>query len=142
MKFYNYLQENRNKDLKRTLYRYKSRFAKIAQKVYDNWDEENIDTYAGGGICHLIAEEFCDFLARKNIDCFTMNTSIGTNHVWAVAYNEENEEAYDIDIPPYMYEEGGGFSWNKIPDVKFDKNDIIIEYHDWDDVKFMIENEW
>ena len=39
----------------------KPEIAKVAQAVYDEWDE-NEDEYAGGGICHLIADEIVSLL--------------------------------------------------------------------------------
>jgi len=31
-----------------------------------------------------------------------------------------------VDISPYIYENGGGFSWTKIPDVEFTNDDITF----------------
>jgi len=45
------------------------KLAEVSQKEYDKWDEKNVDEYAGGGICHFIADEICDILNSKDIDC-------------------------------------------------------------------------
>ena len=108
--------------------------AKLAQQVYDKWDESDVDTYANGGICHLIADKICGYLSRINVNCSTINTSVGENHVFAVGQFAEG--IIRIDIPPYVYEKGGGYSWTKIPDVKITPNDVIIDFIDRDPSKF------
>ena len=95
--------------------------AHAAQLVYDKWDEEDIDTYAGGGICHYIADAVCDVLSRKNIECSPVS-SCHEQHVYVVARFIEG--VYSIDIHHSNYETGGGFSWKKIHDVEFMPNDI------------------
>ena len=35
-------------------------------------------------------------------------------------------EIHSIDIPYWTYEEGGGFTWKKIPDIKFGARDVEI----------------
>ena len=97
-----------------------------AQAVYDEWDEED-EEYGGGGICHLIAEEFVHTLSEHEIESFTMLQSSGAHHVFVIAYNEETEEACVVDINPYVYEEGAGYSWSKIPDVVFTPKDVQID---------------
>ena len=36
-------------------------------------------------------------------------------------------DIFSIDIPYYVYEEGGGFTWKKINNVKFDERDVVID---------------
>lgn len=113
---------------------YKKDLVQLAQKVYDEWDEEDVDTYAGGGICHLIADEFIDFLSYKNIEATTMSSN-QQQHVFTIALTQDG--IILIDIPPGYYETGGGFSWQKIPDVKFDESYIQLsiistDLSDWD----------
>jgi len=36
------------------------------------------------------------------------------------------EGVAEVDIDPYRYETGGGYSWEKIPDVQFDPEDVSI----------------
>mgnify|MGYP006325822983 FL=1 len=38
-----------------------------------------------------------------------------------------DEKAFIIDIPNYIYEKGGGYSWRKIPNVILKENDVVIE---------------
>jgi hypothetical protein len=93
------------------------------QETYDNWDEEDLDTYAGGGICHLIADDVCGILSNKGIDCTTVSCS-HEQHVYVAA--KFSEGVYTIDIPYHIYETGGGFSWKKISGIKFDINDVVF----------------
>jgi hypothetical protein len=61
-------------------------------------------------------------------------------HVSVVAWDEATEEPqedddpdeprwidlYHVDIYPYFYETGGGYNWQKIPDVQFDASFVSI----------------
>ena len=97
-----------------------------AQTQYDVWDQSNPDTdeLCGGGICHLIADEIAGVLNQNGIDATTVSAQIGEQHVWTVA--KVKEGVYEIDIPPSVYETGGGYTWQKTSDVRFDEGDIII----------------
>ena len=103
-----------------------------AQEVYDSWDEEDIDTYAGGGICHLIAEEIASLLEEHGILSWTHSLDY-KQHVVTIAADKSTQEIYMVDVPEYAYEDGGGFTWTKIPDVKFEADDIVFHGLDWDD---------
>lgn len=109
-------------------------FAEAAQRVYDDWDE-NEDEYAGGGICHLIAEEIADELNGKGIDADTVdNGGMGEQHVWVVA--KVSDGVFLVDIPPNVYERGGGYTWTKVPGVRFEASDVIVDRIDADPAKF------
>lgn len=98
-------------------------FLKAAQQNYDDWNEEDIDTYAGGGICHIIADSICGVLSDAGIECTTVSCSY-EQHVYVAG--KFREGVYTIDIPYHVYEEGGGFSWKKIPDITFDSRDVVF----------------
>ena len=98
-----------------------NQFIEAAQKVYDSWDEDLIEELNGGGICHLIAEEFCSILVRKGIDAYT-ETDYSIQHVYTVMQLKDG--VFILDISPYTYETGGGYSWEKIPDVTFSVYDL------------------
>ena len=100
-----------------------SRILDAAQRVYNDWDESDEDTYAGGGICHIIADAICDVLNSLSIDCTPVSCD-HEQHVYVVAKFQEG--VYNIDIPYHIYETGGGFSWKKIPDVVFDAHDVTF----------------
>jgi hypothetical protein len=116
--------------------------AKIAQEVYDKWDqnEEGYDDEVGyGGICHIIADNIVSYLDRAGLGskhnfCSVSDTYV--QHVYVLAYieieNDEDEEEtlyniYSIDIPYWVYEEGGGFTWKKLKDVQFTGDDVVVE---------------
>lgn len=94
-----------------------------AQAQYDRWDEGDVDTYAGGGICHLIADDICSVLWDIGIECTTQSCSY-EQHVYVVAKFQEG--IYQVDIPYHVYERGAGFSWTKLPDIKFEPRDVVF----------------
>jgi hypothetical protein len=112
-------------------------FVDKAQQIYDEWDED-IDEYAGGGICHLIADAMAEIVNRLLPQYLASTyTRSDIQHVQNIVYNmsgeelseaNENEkiEYLDLNIDPYLYETGGGFSWEKIPDVEFDGSFVYI----------------
>ena len=126
-----------------------SEFVEVAQKIYDDWDE-NPDEYFNGGICHLIADAFVEII-YKHYPHYTATTMTRDDiqHVETIVYNmdfdslndddldeETDIETVMIDLNPYIYEEGGGFSWTKIPDVEFENNDISF-YKTFTDKKYI-----
>lgn len=112
---------------------HKQNLVKIAQKEYDVWDESDTDTYANGGICHFIADEFSDYFNNKGFISYTISAT-HMQHVSTIVLiqkpkeDEENvDEFYEVDIDPFRYESGGGFNWCKIHGIEFDNNDIKIQ---------------
>lgn len=128
---------------------------KLAQQTYDDWhqDEEGFDEELGeGGICHLIAEEICSVLASQGLDCGSVSAQVGEQHVWAVVkidgvrdedgeYDRDDAGVWSIDIPPGVYESGGGYSWRKKPGVAFEAADVVVthESRDPDDFERFME---
>lgn len=49
----------------------------------------------------------------------------GDDHAYLIVYNDV--EAYIVDIPPGVYEEGGGYNWQKKSNVIITASDVIIE---------------
>jgi hypothetical protein len=92
-----------------------------AQQDYDDWDESDEDTYAGGGICHIIADSISSVLGDAGIDSGPVSCNYD-QHVYVAARFREG--VYTIDIPYHVYETGGGFSWKKIPGVRFEPRDV------------------
>lgn len=99
------------------------RILAAAQRVYNDWDENDRDTYAGGGICHIIADAICDVLGELGIDSSPVSCSY-EQHVYVAGRFAEG--IYTIDIPYHIYETGGGFSWKKIPAVTFEPGDVVF----------------
>jgi hypothetical protein len=101
---------------------------KAAQKEYDEWDasdEEDGDPEVGfGGICHLIADAMADILNGKGFEVATVSATSGDQHVWVVGKFVEG--VYSIDISPYTYEKGAGYTWSKIPNVRLTESDLEV----------------
>ena len=100
--------------------------AQVGQEEYDAWeqDEEGYDVeLGGGGICHLIAEEVADTINEYIPEgLHTTQSATHMQHVYVVSFLKGKDgeiEGYSVDISPYLYEEGGGFCWRKLPDVEF-----------------------
>ena len=119
--------------LEKKLIALKPAFAAAAQEVYDDWTEAKdepgifycgVDDLNGGGICHLIADKMADVAYENGLNATTFSASIGEVHVWTIV--SDGKEHFHVDISPYRYEEGGGYSWRKIPEVKFDPEDVTL----------------
>jgi len=122
-----------NNNLKQKIKSILPKLTKKAQEEYDRWDEENIDEYAGGGICHILADEFVDIFNQNNIDASSLSHPF-KQHVYVVVFDTENKKAITVDLPEYVYETGGGFSWKKVEDVEIEPSDFIIEEVNWGDL--------
>lgn len=97
--------------------------AAAAQAIYDAWqpDEENSE----GGICDEIADAMAGVIA-DNIDCrIDDGGHEGDDHAFLIVTLAKYR--YWVDIPAYVYETGGGYKWQKIPDVLITPQDIVIE---------------
>ncbi|NTF17202.1 hypothetical protein G6L37_02000 [Agrobacterium rubi] len=85
--------------------------ASAAQSEYDAWqqDDDGMDEELGsGGICHLIADQMVSILSDEGFEATpTHSEGVGENHVWVTAQIAEG--VVSVDIPPGVYETGGGF---------------------------------
>jgi hypothetical protein len=122
----------------------KTDLLKVAQKEYDEWDasdEEEGDNEVGfGGICHLIAEAMVDVLVSHGYDAITVDSQgVGDQHVWCVVKAEEG--CYEVDIPPSVYETGGGYNWKKKDGIKFTPSDLVVHRLSSDPEDFSQYNE-
>jgi hypothetical protein len=114
---------------------------KAAQDVYDSWGDGLVEELTGGGICHLIAEEMANVLSNHGIEnVATVSAAIGEQHVYVVAAFEEG--VFEIDIPPGVYETGGGYNWSRRDGVVFDVNDLVISCLDGDPESFENYTDW
>jgi ribosomal protein S18 acetylase RimI-like enzyme len=100
--------------------------AEAAQKIYDSWEQgEEDDDLGGGGICDEIAGAIAGIIVGNITDSDTVDGGQdGDDHAWVIA--GLNGKAYGVDIPPGVYETGGGYSWTKRPLVTFDASDVDI----------------
>lgn len=105
----------------------------VAQTEYDAWDESDADTYAGGGICHLIAEELASVLGQEDIESITVCCNF-EQHVYVLCQLAQG--VFSLDIPYARYERGAMFSWTKIPDVIFEADDLEWYQVDSDPERF------
>lgn len=106
--------------LMRQLLALRPQIATAAQKIYDEWTEED-----QGGICDQIAQEISGIIA-SNIENIELDDygHEGDDHAAVVV--KRPGKAYLVDIPHSVYETGGGYSWKKIPNIRFKPDDIII----------------
>ena len=120
--YFNQILENQS------LSNIKTELASAAQKVYDEWNQDDNgedDMLGGGGICQDIADAMANILSNHGIECATVSQTVGEQHVYVVAKTEDG--VFNVDINPFHYETGGGYNWKKIPDVKFDQRYVTIE---------------
>lgn len=98
--------------------------ANAAQSVYDDWDVDG-GWDPGGGICDSVCQEMESVIHSKlgNVET-RMGGWDGDDHAWLIVYNAKH--AFGVDIPPHVYETGGGYSWEKIPGVKISAEDVAI----------------
>lgn len=89
--------------------------AECAKAVYDAWEQgaDGWDDELGlGGICQDVAAAMAGRLGERGIEhVMHVHANVGENHVFLVALLYDG--VYSIDIPPYVYEEGGGYVWRK-----------------------------
>lgn len=95
--------------------------ATAAQEIYDEatGDEDS------GGLCDMISGAIMDILAQHDIECHEGGHE-GDDHSWVLAYDDDG--VYAVDIPPDVYEHGGGYSWQLYPDVVFTLDDVAINF--------------
>ena len=65
----------------------------------------------------------------------------GDDHAWLIVYNKERTEAYGVDIPPGVYESGGGYSWTVHTGTKIKPSDVVIWGINPDDLDFYLPGE-
>lgn len=102
--------------------------AAAAQSVVDEWsqDEEGWDEeFGAGGACDRVSEALADVVGKslENVE-FIDGGHDGDDHAWLIVYDDE--EAYSVDIPPGVYETGGGYRWTKLEDARISPEDVEI----------------
>ena len=48
----------------------------------------------------------------------------GDEHAYIIVFNDT--EAYEVDIPPGVYETGRGYSWKKIEGARIEPENVVI----------------
>jgi hypothetical protein len=106
----------------------RAEIARAAQAILDAWEQDEEgedDTYGGGGPCDDIAQEIMGVIAARCPDVSTMEGGHdGDDHAFVVAYTET--EACNVNIPPGVYEVGGGYSWTKIEGIRVKAADVVV----------------
>lgn len=110
--------------LYRELTALRGRMARAAQRVYDRWDP---DEYGGGGICDDVASELLDVALSARSAEEGRVAGWAADHAWALVWNDGLREACKVDIPPGVYETGGGYSWEKVEGARFSPGVVGIE---------------
>lgn len=119
--------------------------AQAAQHVYNQWEQDNEghdEEYGYGGICQEIAAAIVDviqerFKHNQDYEVGTVSATCGEQHVWTMI--AVGNEGFEIDVDYRTYETGGGYNWQKIPDVVFDPEDITITPVNHQDVRNALE---
>jgi hypothetical protein len=128
-------------DLEKKLEALRSQLAQAAQAVVDEWeqDEEGMDEeLGGGGVCDRVSEAMQGVVADQleGVE-FTEGGQPGDDHAYFIVYDED--EAFAVDIPPSVYETGGGYSWKKRQDAQIEPSDVVFSeverdlVADWED---------
>lgn len=94
---------------------------KAAQHEYDQWDEACVEEYAGGGICHLIADQFARVLDANGVSAASVSSS-HEQHVYVLVQTQDG--VISLDLPWSLYEYGAGYNWTKRANVLFDPSDL------------------
>lgn len=106
--------------------------AAAAQAVYDDWgqnDDGFDEEFGEGGICDRVAEALWRVIDNGIPDVEIRDGGWdGDDHAYLIA--QRGQKAFVVDIPPRVYETGGGYSWRKRKGVRFDAADVVIEETD------------
>jgi len=103
--------------------------AKAAQEELDAWkpDSEGHDELFGhGGACDAISQRLGGVLVERleGIELAEGGWE-GDDHAFVLA--TRGGESVAVDIPAFLYERGGGYSWRKIEGVKLEAQDVVVE---------------
>ena len=104
------------------------------QSIFDDWDQDEDgydEEYGGGGICDQIANALSSNFSLHGFDIVEGGQE-GDDH--AYIFVGRDGRAFEVDIPPNIYEYGGGYSWKKRKDVTFTINDFYINEVSYADV--------
>ncbi len=103
--------------------------AQAAQSVVDEWeqDEEGIDEELGaGGVCDQVADAMSEVISSALPDAEVESGGHdGDDHAFLVV--TLHLEQVIVDVPPGVYEVGGGYRWWKIKGAVITPADVVIE---------------
>ena len=106
----------------------RSDLAQAVQLVVDEWElnEDGFsDDLGSGGVCDLVSEAMSGVIYDK-IDSVEIldGGHDGDDHAWIIVVS--STEAVGVNIPPGVYETGGGYSWKKIENITVEPSDISL----------------
>lgn len=113
--------------LKESIESLRPRLAEAAQEVIDSWeqDEDGCDEeFGSGGICDSVAQAMSSVLAKIDGVDLSDGGQDGDDHAFVIVYGDK--DAYAVDIPPGIYETGGGYSWRKIEGAVVRPSDVSV----------------
>jgi hypothetical protein len=113
--------------LKDVLESLRPKLAEAAQRVLDEWapDEEGWDEeFGSGGACDAVSRAMSEIIDVEGVEVLEGGHD-GDDHSWLIVYDDV--DAYAVDIPPGVYETGGGYSWKKIDGASVSPDDVVIE---------------
>lgn len=119
--------------LKTELETHRAEIAEAAQKVVDEWDqdEQGFDCELGsGGVCDRVGEAIAGVLVQMDVENLeiTEGGQPGDDHAWLIVH--DYKDAFAVDIPPSVYETGGGYVWRKKEGAKIEPEYVIFEPFD------------
>lgn len=98
------------------------------QVEVDAWeqDENGLDEVLGsGGVCGFVADRMSEVLAALGADVAHAETDFDGGHAFLHARLADG--VFRVDVPPGVYETGGGYVWAKRPDAVIRPEDLIID---------------
>lgn len=122
------------------LKRLRGKLARAAQAVVDDWDvdEDGIsEVFGSGGPCDEIAKEMAYILSEAGIDTIDGGQP-GDDHAWLIAFDAERRQAFGVDVPPSVYETGGGYSWKKIEGAQVSPRDVAVFPIPFEDIEEVV----
>lgn len=114
--------------LEQKLHALRSKMASAAQEIVDEWqqDEEGFDEEFGtGGVCDRVSSAVGNIIARLPDVEVTDGGQPGDDHAYLIVY--DSDEAFIVDIPPGIYETGGGYKWKKKKGARISSGDVVVE---------------
>lgn len=124
---------DRGVDLKNRIEALRPELAAAAQKVLDEWvqDEDGWDEDLGaGGACDEVSRAMHGVLSSLEGVEIEEGGQDGDDHSFLVAYDDD--EAWAVDVPPGVYETGSGYAWRKIEGALVRAEDVSITEVDRD----------
>ena len=118
-----------------TLKSLRHELAQAAQTVLNTWnqDEAGFDEILGfGGPCDEIAAAMSSVIAANIPDAEIRDGGFeGDDHAWVIV--QLAGEACAVDVPPDVYEIGGGYAWRKRENAVIQVEDVVIEPTEFED---------